>query len=441
MLTKKNVLFKTYFEAIFFALMVATSESYALFYFTKQGLGHFQVALMSTIPLLMGASFQFIVPKILKDRYVAYGILASIFTQIIGLGLLVYCAYRPIEEFSFPLLLAGLSCYWVGGQTCAPLWLDWVSRLTESKEEFGKYLARRNTISTLLIMVFYFSFSLLIDAHFYIPFFAVFSVGLSARVGSFIYQSYLTCKSMPLIKDTFADEFVREEVDDSDNEFLKPLFAFFIWTALFRFSVNLSAPFFLPYMVGELEFTTIQYVCLTSIPFLGRALFVHNWGRASTGIRSFWGIQLACVFISVIPLLWTFHQNIFYLAGLEFFSGVFWGGFELTVVLMVQNFAGKNVRKYLGIHMALMTLFSVLGAMCAAMLLRFGLEYTELFRLSTGVRLLVSFGLIYTAAKFSMTKLSKQETLPYLTSVLSLRPSMANIGRIVLPSRRRPTDN
>ncbi len=431
-MTAKSVLNKTYIEAFFFALMVATSESYALLYFTRQGLGPLEVALMSTLPLLLGAFSQIWIPKILPERALGTGVLASIFTQIVGLGFLVYCTLLP--EMNFPLIVAGLSLYWIGGQTCAPLWLDWVGQLTGNQADFSEYLSKRNKLTTIMIMVLYFSFSLLIDSEFQFPFFALFIVGLTARVISFAWQFYLHQKSKPHLRYQKRKQASTEpEVTEVfDYESLKPLKYFFLWTSLFRFTVNLSGPFFLPYMVNELKLTTIHYVFLTSIPFLGRALFVNNWGRASSGLKSFWGIQIALVFISIIPLLWTFNSSLPYLAGLEFFSGIFWGGFELTSILMVQSLAKNHMRRYLGFHMALMTIFSVAGAMLGGMILKMGVDYHQLFVFSSVARLCVAIGLILSARQFSELKLTKLAAIPYLTSVLSLRPSMSNIGRILL---------
>jgi hypothetical protein len=431
---KRNLLRLTYGEGLFFALMVASSESYALYYFTKKGLGPLEIALMSTLPLLFGAFTQYIIPKLLNDKQIGYGVLACIVAQVLGIGLLIECS----RQFSsFPMLLTGLTLYWVGGSTVAPLWLDWVARLCGSSEDFSRYLAKRNTIIILIIMVFYFGFSLLIDSHSGFSFTTLFTIGLVARIISFGFQAYLTWKAprlthqenIPVTPDEGSEALIPEL---PEGEIRSALHLFFIWTALFRFCVNLSAPFFLPYMINELKFSTVTYALLTSLPLLSRALFLNNWSRQGRGFDSFRGMQICCLFISIMPLLWTLSSALPYLAVIEFFGGVFWGGFELMGILMVYHVAPKQTRALLGLHMASMTVMSVLGAMCAGALLTYGLSYHELFWLSSLSRFAVGVGLVITAARFPAIALKKRSTLPYLTSVLSLRPSIANIGRIVI---------
>jgi hypothetical protein len=438
---KRNLLRLTYGEGFFFALMVASSEAYALFYFTKKGLGPIEIALMSTLPLLFGAFTQYLIPKLLSDKQTGVGVLACIVAQILGIALLIECS----RDFSsFALLLTGLTLYWVGGATVAPLWLDWVARLCGTNEDFSRFLARRNTVIILIIMVFYFSFSLLIDSNWNLSFTTLFSIGLVARIVSFAFQAYLTWKA-PQIQHTQTpaiDEDSNSEIsllpELPEGEIKKALYLFFFWTALFRFCVNLSAPFFLPYMINELEFTTVTYALLTSLPLLSRAIFLSNWSRQSRGFDSFRGIQISCLFIAIMPLLWTFNSSIPYLATIEFFGGIFWGGFELMAILMVHHVAPKQTRTLLGLHMASMTVMSVLGAMCAGALLSWGLSYHELFWLSSITRLAIGIGLVISAARFPAIALQKGTTLPYLSSVLSLRPSVANIGRIIIARKSRP---
>lgn len=433
-MTSQTLLRWTYLEGLFFALMVASSESYALLHFTRQGLGPLQVAMMSTLPLLVSALTQYIIPRLLSEKLIAPGLLASFVVQILGLILMIDSA----REFtSFTELLIGLSLYWVGGQTAAPLWLDWVSRLTGPSQQFASYLARRNAITTFLIMIFYFGFSLNIDTLDGISFETLFQIGLVARIISFLLQGWLAYRAgqlpavLPLNTDTQA--FIP---DFPTGDWLRFLYFFFFWTALFRFCVNLSAPFFLPYMVNELNFSTVHYALLTSLPLLSRALFLNNWGHASADLKSFWGIQLSCLFISLSPALWTLSTSVYYLSVLEFAGGIFWGGFELTAILMVQQVAGKNTRGLLGLHMAAMTVLSVLGAMVGGALLKHGLSYHQLFWLSSACRLACGVGFIVHALKMPSFSLKKGQTLPYLSTVLSLRPSMANVGRVILGRRR-----
>jgi MFS family permease len=438
---RRSILRWTYVEGVFFALMVASSEAYALLHFTRQGLNSLEIALMSTLPLLFGAITQFLVPRLLSDRSVGPGVVLCILIQILGIGVLIDCA-RDFTSFTW--LLTGLSLYWIGGQTCAPLWLEWIGKLTDNQAEFASYLGKRNTVVILLIMVLYFILALLIDSEWAIAFTWIFTIGLIARLISFALQLVMVRKVRKLDHHKFMLERSEKPIlpELPTGETLRLLHVFFFWTALFRLSVNISAPFFLPYMVSELKLTTVHYALLTAIPLLGRALFMSNWTRGSDGTRSLWGIQLSCLFIAFAPAMWTLSSNLAYLAGLEFLNGVFWGGFELMGILMVQYLAPAKARSLLGLHMAAMTVLSLIGALIGAGLMKMGLSYHDIFLVSTVSRLAVACGLIFHAFKsFPSYALSRTTSINYLSSVLSLRPTIANINRILIaPERTKPRD-
>jgi len=125
-----------------------------------------------------------------------------------------------------------------------------------------------------------------------------------------------------------------------------------------------------------------KFVFLSSMPFLGRAIFFSRWGRTGTNYSAFVGVIVAGMYISFIPLIWTFSRNFYFLLGFEIISGIFWGGLELNQVLMIQNFIHQKSRVYLGIHMALINLLAVLGATLGSYWLNQNYSYFTVFRLS-----------------------------------------------------------
>jgi hypothetical protein len=253
------------------------------------------------------------------------------------------------------------------------------------------------------------------------------------RLISFVFQAYLALKDRTVQTQTGTLSSGKPLVLAPDVQ--KTLYSFFLWNGLFRFAANLGSPFFLPYMVNDLKLSTTAYVALTATPLLGRALFLQNWGRASEGTRPFWGVQLSCVFISFLPIMWNFGSSLPYLIVLQILSGIFWGGMEMTQVLMVQNFAYGKARRLLGRQQALLTVFSVLGAAVGGIIIKQGYSIPDIFVLSTVVRLAVAGLFIANASRFQIARLTWSSAGSYLTTVLSLRASPANIGR-VLPSER-----
>jgi len=431
----KQTLRRTQWEGLFFALMVATTESYALFYFTGKGLADWQIGLVATVPLLFASILQLFIPRLIKSHQLEKGILLFIFLQLLGLvGIFLT---TTVETPFYPLLIS-LILYWIGGQGAAPLWMDWSSKLS-TQENYGFFISRRNTIITWAAMTCYILISIPVKKG-YFPIQWLFLIGFFARLASLFLQASLNRRTQNI-----PVAFVPSESEPEDQivsfNILKTMKRFFLWNALFRLTVNFSSPFFLPFMIKVLHLSIEDFVLLNSIPFVGRALFMQNWSRASKGIRPFWGIQISCFFIAFLPWLWTLSHDFVYLCAIQFMSGIFWGGMEMTNLLMIQNHSYGKSRQLMGLNSAGMTFFSVIGASIAGYLVaNHGATYTDLFNLSTAARLAVAVAFMANVTKLEAAHLDARSAKNYLFYVLSLRPSMANIGRIIMPRKDSSTE-
>ncbi|MEK6626713.1 MAG: MFS transporter, partial [Bdellovibrionota bacterium] len=419
-----------YFEAIFFAIMVATTESYALYYFTKNGLNHTEIAILASFPLLVGACAQLAVPWLTKRWPVGLTLICAIAVQSIGIALILHFLLHPGP---FWVLVASFMLYWAGGQTSGPMWMDWASVIIPS-QDFPRYLGRRNIIATLVVLCFYVSCSFLLKEK--TSFAVLFAGGLMARLGSLCLQTFLVLRS-PHKSSKAVTENKNDAMTSLPYERRKIFISFFLISGLFRMACYLCSPFFMPYMINDLKLNTVDYVLLTAIPYIGRALFIQNWGRASKGIRPFWGAQIAAVFIAFLPPLWTMGTNFYYLSFLQILSGIFWGGMEMTMLLVVQNLYYGKARFLLSVQNTILVFFSVLGSLIGAQLLGSGLTYFNIFLISGCLRFVIALFLIFTLNKYHRISLHGWNSRVYLTSILSLRPSLEAVGRIILPPRKK----
>src|SRR5687767_8498229 len=90
----------SFIEGFFYALMVSTSESFALFYSVKLGLGHLQLAVITTMPLLFAAIAQWIIPRKVGGKSLPWGILMGMFVQLLGLLGLLYSSYSTFGSMN-----------------------------------------------------------------------------------------------------------------------------------------------------------------------------------------------------------------------------------------------------------------------------------------------------------------------------------------------------
>lgn len=430
---RRKTLRLTYWDGVFTAIMIGLSEAFAIVWGVKMGLSLSQIGVVSTLPIFIGALAQWIVPPMIPQKHLKLGIQCAHLLQISGLGLLVLL--KGNQEIFIQLSIA-LSLYWIGGMVSGPLWLDWISGwLPHSK--FSRYLARRNSFVAAFTLFSFLMAAVVLggfQSEFSLDrFFFVFFGAFAARIISWILIWFHFSPPVSQRR-TFA-----QGIQKISDRSYKPVVAIIVFTTAFKFVVNLASPFFLPYMFDQLQFNLATYVLITAIPFLGRTLFVSRWGEAARLTRPFVGLQITCFGIALNAYLWTLAKTPLSISFVEFLSGIMWGGFDLFVVLIIQNFWPGSARKVLGLHLALMSLASLGGAYLGSELLKqTGSSYLQVFETSAIARFLVAFSFVFVLRRLRETRVALKVYGDFLATVLSLRPSMANIGRII-PLKRTPT--
>ncbi len=407
------------FECFFFSIMVASTESYINYFAVKSGITDLQLALLTAGPLCLGAFAQLLFPRMIKDKDLQKSIVFSQFLQAIGvLGII----YSSLVDFQFLPIFLSLSVYWIGGSACGPLWLDWVGGLFPRK--FYRYfLAEKSRLICLTTLICYPLISLLMKNIDWIKPWHLFSLGFVARICSLSIQIYLGHKSkhLPLLKYQVTSDKVIFHPLYPPN-FFKKFLIFFGLLGLFKLSVNISSPFFLPYMLKDLGFTQLEFVFLTTIPLISRAIFGPFWAKRAYGKKALNMMQLSVFMIGLTPLFWILSGNLLYLSLVEFYSGIFWSAFELGIILLVQQAVLVGPRTLMGEQMAFINLFGLAGSIIGAKLLNMGLSSHHLFWLSSSLRIASALLLIYFSTKIFMLPLKLQEMNKYITVIpLGLR--------------------
>lgn len=406
------------FEAVFFALMAATTEAYALYYYSKLDNNLMNIGLLTTIPILCGALTQYLIIKFKIKISNSLGIIFFQFLQLFGLVLIVYNYFTP-QLWS---IFLGMILYWVGGQNSLPFWMDWTSLIIPF-EDYGKFLRRRNKlVGSILLITFLASSQWLKISN---AFFFVFYIGLIARSISFFINIFLINKikdfNITKIENNPAKDNVHEDII---SQILFPL-------AFFRLSINIASPFFLPFMTQELKLSPSYYAVLTAAPLLSRIIVLGNWIDLNKGGNPFQIIQICALGISVLPMMWAINSNFYLLLAYQLLSGFFWSGMEFSSTLMIQNFTYGHSRILLSKLTSLNTFFTVIGAIIGGVLFKYNFNYAQVFTASTALRFLSAIFLIIVLKKIPQTKLRLHLIRPILLGAVSLRPSHANAIKLI----------
>ncbi len=412
----------SHFEGGLYALMVASTESFLFYYVVRQNVSALELAVLSTVPLFLGALAQFFLPRLISEKHLGAGIVWAIIIQIIGVSGILY---NVASRFNYFSMLFFVCIHFIGGLLTNPLWIDWAARMIP-KRNFRKYMAGRSSYTWYLILFFYLSMALLAQYTSWFKLVYIFAIGAVARLCSLGLQTLIIrgefsskLKAQAIANSKREEHHTSHEMPKDLKQYIK---TFMIWTAIFKFGTNVCSPFFVPYMLDDLKLSMLHYVILSSIPFFGRALFFNRWGKAGKSYAAFFGIQLTMLYIAFTPLVWIMTRSYFALICLEIISGIAWGGYELNQVLMIQNFVDNSMKEgsrvLLGIHMALSNFFGVLGAITGALFLEAKFTFYEVFWVSSGLRFFLAFVLIYKASSMRKSDFTAKHVRTYLRNLL-----------------------
>ncbi|HWK54573.1 MAG TPA: MFS transporter [Hyphomicrobiales bacterium] len=136
-----------------------------------------------------------------------------------------------------------------------------------------------------------------------------------------------------------------------------------LYVAGMQGAVAVSAPFFAVYMLNELHWTYFQYTLNLIASIATQFVTLRHWGTVSDrhGARF---VMLACsIAIPVVPLLWLFSADFYYLLLVQLVSGLAWSGFNLTIANYLYD-----IRP----HQTNFATYAAIQAICAALLIFVG---------------------------------------------------------------------
>lgn len=155
-------------------------------------------------------------------------------------------------------------------------------------------------------------------------------------------------------------------------------------------AVNLSAPYFTPYMLRRLRLSYAEFTILSATVLLARILASAYWGRVATRIGNRRALQVSGMTL-LVPLagLWVVSDAFVYLVGLQLLAGFAWSGFELATMLNLLDATDDADRaQVLSLYTLLNGVAIVLASVLGGLVLRgFGeVSYHGLFLASTALR-------------------------------------------------------
>jgi predicted MFS family arabinose efflux permease len=113
-----------------------------------------------------------------------------------------------------------------------------------------------------------------------------------------------------------------------------------LFSALMHASVLIAGPYFVVYLLRDLQFSYLEYSGWLAAQVLGQFLTLKGWGRIGDRFGNKKLLLSTGFLVPFIPMLYLVSMNVWFLTGVSFLGGVIWAGLALGL----QNYVFDLVK-------------------------------------------------------------------------------------------------
>ena len=386
-------------DGALWALMVGFGEAYFLADAVRLGASPWEQGLVVSLPLFTGGLGAVLAVRLLASATSRKRIvLASTLTQALLLGSLA--TLHALGLVTPPLLILLACLNQVAGQTAGLAWSSWMGDLVPAAVR-GRYFGRRSRVVYGATLVGLVSSGLLLQV--LEPgaagdvvagaggrgFALILSVATLARLASSLMLA-LTPEAR------FAGLAPARQV----RRILASPRGRTTWRLLgaaagLQLVTYVAAPYFGPYMLGELRLSYVAFTTANVVLILLKILTLPAWGHAVDryGARSV--LLLAVLLVALVPLPWLFARNFLVILVAQALSGFAWSGHEISYFSLLLEVTRKRSRPYVFAAQSVLNGGAqITGTLVGAGLLTLvGRDFRTLFLVSAALRLVLGLAL------------------------------------------------
>ena len=417
-------------DGVFASLMTGVTDHYVIPFALLLGATVQQVGLVSAFPKLLSSVSQlYAVDAVQRIGGRLKLLTRAVFTQATMLLAIAFLAWIEFP-FRVEFLLLLLVFFSISGAMTGPAW---GSLMTEyiPKGKRGSYFGWRNrmlgmvNVSSMMAagIALYWTKEL---SH-VSGFFLIFLVAASCR---FVSAGYLAQMSdVPQRRDPASDfTFFDFLAQFKESNFVK----FVAYVAGLTLATHLAAPFFVVFMLRDLQFSYLTYMVIQVASIVAGLFALPWWGRHADLVGNVRVLRLSGFLVALTPLFWLLSQNVFYLILVQMLAGFSSSGLTLCGSNFIYDAVTpqKRVRciSYFNVINGTALFFGAsLGGFLASRLPPLhGYPILTLFALSALCRLVFYFTLCH---RFQEVRHSKEVSIQELFfSVVGVRPLIGVSG-------------
>lgn len=289
--------------------------------------------LVLSVPVVLGALLQLVSPFFLR-RLGSYRrwVVLNAAVQVLSFIPLVVAAW--LGKMSTAALFAVIAIYWATSLAGGASWYTWVEELVPARIRPNYFAIRTRFCQAGTVAGFVLGGWALQHGRDNDRVMAVFALlFLASAVVRCMSAHYLSTQSDPKAPDPAVRLPSRAEL----RNFLSGTGAgrIFLYLLAVQVAVQLSGPYFTPYMLRQLNLPYWDYMVLICTSFLAKIACLPAMGR----IADRWDVRrlLWVGGIAIVPCsaLWIFSDKFSYLLAVQVYGGIAWAAFELAMLLLV----------------------------------------------------------------------------------------------------------
>lgn len=341
-----------------YGLMVGAGETYLQAFVLAIGMGEVFAALIATLPQLIGSLLQLTSPLAIKAiGSHKWWVVTCASVQALCFVPLILAAWAGYVSQGALLVIA--SFYWAGSLGSGPAWNTWQGTIIP-RHIRAKFFAHRAILCQMTTLAGFlgggFALQAGKSAGNHVPVFAVlFGAAMLCRILSTLCLAFQS-EPFPIPAEmqflSFNEQWHRFTRGSSGRLLL--------FAVGMQVGVYIAGPFFVPYMLKELDFQYHHYAILIGASFVAKFISLRWWGRLAhrTGAQRLLWIGS----IGLVPLAggWVVSSNYLWLLALQLVAGAAWGAYELALVLLFFETIHESERT------SLLTLYNVANSIALA---------------------------------------------------------------------------
>jgi MFS family permease len=325
-------------DATSFGVMVGVGETYLPAFALAVGLGEVTAGLVGSLPLFVGGLLQAVSPWMLQR-----GVSEKFW--VVGASVLQGCAFVPlmvaalIGEMSAVALIVCASMYWAGGLAGGPAWNSWIDKLIPRPVRANFFAGRSRAAQIATACSFLAAGALLQwsragswETQAFAVLFAV--AWLSRTCSVCMLVSHQSPSPNPLRRLVPLSTNAAPALEAAPRPIVSPGNLVF-YLAITQGMIQVSGPFYTPYMLKHLEMSYLGFATLIATMFVAKIVALASWGRFAKRQGAQWLLLIGGAMIVPAPALWILSSDYTWLLMVQVLSGVGWAAYELGFFLLL----------------------------------------------------------------------------------------------------------